>query len=71
MKMKRIWGYVSGTYTKPTNEKDEGFAEQFDIWDASNYKIITWVNSSVQQSIDVQLARYETAKEVWGHLERL
>ncbi|XP_062099980.1 uncharacterized protein LOC133805845 [Humulus lupulus] len=71
LKGKRMWGYVSGTSTKPKDDKDESFAEQFDLWDAKNSKIITWVNNSVQQSIDIQLEKYETAKEVWEHLERL
>ncbi|XP_062114577.1 uncharacterized protein LOC133825682 [Humulus lupulus] len=66
-----MWGYVSGTSTKPKNDKDESFAEQLDLWDANNSKIITWINNSVQQSIGIQLAKYETAKEVWEHLERL
>ncbi|XP_062080957.1 uncharacterized protein LOC133785757 [Humulus lupulus] len=71
LKGKRMWGYVSGTSTKPTNDKDESFAEQLDLWDANNSKIITWINNSVQQSMGIQLAKYETAKEVWEHLERL
>ena len=71
LKGKRMWGYVSGTSTKPKDDKDESFAEQLDLWDANNSKIITWINNSVQQSIGIQLAKYETAKEVWEHLERL
>ncbi|XP_062075565.1 uncharacterized protein LOC133779645 [Humulus lupulus] len=66
-----MWGYVSGTSTKPKDDKDESFTEQLDLWDANNSKIITWINNSVQQSIGIQLAKYETAKEVWEHLERL
>ncbi|XP_062093433.1 uncharacterized protein LOC133799432 [Humulus lupulus] len=71
LKGKRMWGYVSGTSTKPKNDKDDSFAEQLNLWDANNSKIITWINNSVQQSIGIQLAKYETAKEVWEHLERL
>ncbi|RHN70428.1 putative transcription factor interactor and regulator CCHC(Zn) family [Medicago truncatula] len=37
----------------------------------SNSKIITWINNSVDQSIGVQLAKYDTAKEIWDHLKRL
>ena len=66
-----MWGYVSGTSTKPKGDKDERFAEQSDLLDANNSKIITWVNNSVQQSIGFQLAKYERGKEVWEHLERL
>ncbi|XP_062103204.1 uncharacterized protein LOC133814230 [Humulus lupulus] len=71
LKGKRMWGYVSGTSTKSKDDKDESFVEQLDLWDANNSKIITWINNSVQQSIGIQLTKYETAKEVWEHLERL
>ncbi|XP_062114820.1 uncharacterized protein LOC133827805 [Humulus lupulus] len=71
LKGKLMWGYVSGTSTKPKDDKDESFPEQLVLWDANNSKIITWINNSVQQSIGIQLAKYETVKEVWEHLERL
>jgi hypothetical protein len=75
LKGKRIWGYVDGTSVKPTNnadKKDEAkYATELETWDANNSKIITWINNSVSQSIGVQLAKYDTAKEVWDHLKRL
>jgi hypothetical protein len=42
-----------------------------DTWEANNAKIITWINNSVEHSIGTQLAKYETTKEVWDHLQRL
>ncbi|XP_039127005.1 uncharacterized protein LOC120263182 [Dioscorea cayenensis subsp. rotundata] len=71
LKGKLIWGYVSGTFAKPTNVGDENYADHIDIWDACNSKNIIWINNFALQSIGIQLAKYETTKEVWDHLERL
>ncbi|KAJ6993058.1 hypothetical protein NC653_016247 [Populus alba x Populus x berolinensis] len=70
LKGKKMWGYVSGTYVIPKNI-EEGDAGLIDTWEANNAKIITWINNSVEHSIGTQLAKYETAKEVWDHLQRL
>jgi hypothetical protein len=70
LKGKNIWGYVSGTYVVPKNTK-EGDAALIDAWEANNAKIITWINNSVEHSIGTQLAKYETIKEVWDHLQKL
>jgi len=65
-----MWGYVSGAYMLPKNI-EEGDAALIDTWEANNAKIITWINNSVEHSISTQLAKYETTKEVWDHLQRL
>jgi len=65
-----MWGYVSGAYMIPKNI-EEGDVVLIDTWEANNAKIITWINNSVEHSIGTQLAKYETAKEVWDHLQRL
>ena len=70
LKGKTLWGYVSGISVQPKTT-DVNFATLIDSWDANNAKIITWINNSVEHSIGTQLAKYETAKEVWDHLQRL
>ena len=70
LKGKKMWGYVSGTFVQPKNT-DEGYATLIDAWEANNEKIITWINNSIEYSIGTQLAKYETANEVWDHLQRL
>jgi len=70
LKGKKLWGYVSGIVSKPTNDKVE-YEKLLDTWEVDNSKIITWINNSVEHSIGTQLAKYETAKEVWQHLARL
>jgi len=65
-----MWGYVSGTYVIPKNT-EKGDAVLIDTWEANNAKIITWINNYVEHSIGTQLAKYETTKKVWDHLQRL
>ncbi|XP_075475089.1 uncharacterized protein LOC142505850 [Primulina tabacum] len=66
-----MWSYVTGVRVKPTDDQTNDYAVLVDNWEADNSKIITWINNSVTHSIGVQLAKYETAKEVWDHLARL
>ncbi|XP_073036801.1 uncharacterized protein [Primulina eburnea] len=68
---KSMWNYVTGVRVKPTDDQANDYAGLVDNWEADNSKIITWINNSVTHSIGVQLAKYETAKEVWDHLARL
>lgn len=68
---KNVWGIVTGTKGRPTDDKAANYATLLDSWETDNSKIITWINNSVTQSIGTQLAKYDTAKEVWEHLERL
>ncbi|XP_031263267.1 uncharacterized protein LOC116121448 [Pistacia vera] len=70
LKVKKMWGYVSGTSVKLRNT-DECYAALIDAWEANNAKIITWINNSVEHSIGTQLAKYETTKEIWDHLQKL
>ena len=38
---KKIWGYIIDTLYKPMNWKDDKYAEQLDVWEVNNSKIIT------------------------------
>ena len=71
LKGKKLWGYVSGTFVKPRDEKAENYMKLVDVWEFDNSKIITWINNSVKHTIGMQLAKFETAKEVWDYLEKL
>jgi hypothetical protein len=63
LKSKKMRGYVSGTYVIPKNT-EEGDVVLIDTSEANNANIITWINNSVEHSIGMQLAKYETTKEV-------
>lgn len=71
LKGKRMWNYVTGVLNKPTDIKDENYVALLDAWEANNSKILTWINNSVEHSIGIQLAKYETSQQVWDHLARL
>ena len=66
LKGKKLWGYVIGTSVK-SKSTNESYAIELDTWE----EIITWINNSVEHSIGARLAKYETSKEVWDHLQRL
>ena len=48
LKGKKLWGYVSGTFVKPRDEKVENYMKLVDVWESDNSKIITWINNSVK-----------------------
>ena len=67
---KKLSGYVIGTCVKPKSI-NENYAAELDTLEANNSKIITLINNYVEHSIGACLAKYETTKEVFGHLQRL
>ncbi|KAL5835118.1 hypothetical protein ACOSQ4_014615 [Xanthoceras sorbifolium] len=68
---KNKWNYISGAYIKSIDDKVENYAQLVENWQVDNLKIIIWINNSIEHSIDTQLTKYDTAKEVWEHLSRL
>ncbi|KZV56542.1 hypothetical protein F511_16141, partial [Dorcoceras hygrometricum] len=64
---KSMWSYVTGVWVKPIDDTATDYAVLVDNWEVAN----SWINNSVTHSIGIQLAKYETAKEVWDHLARL
>ena len=61
LKGKQMWGYISGVIVAP----EAANVELMEKWDTNNSKIITWINNSVENKIGMQLAKYDTAKQVW------
>jgi len=59
-----MWGYISGTKSKPIDTKIDDYAITLEVWGVENSKIITWVNNSVTHLIGAQLTKYDTTKEV-------
>lgn len=64
-------GYVSEAKSMSIKVDNEQYEEHIDVWEVSNSKFITYINISVDNSIDMQLAKYNSAKQVWDHLEGL
>ena len=73
LKGRKLWGYISGVYVEPVKPEtiDDKYRELLEKWDTENSRIITWINNSVENKIGMQLAKYDTGKEVWDYLERL
>ena len=67
LKGKKLWGYITETYVKPKST-DKDYVAIIDTWEANNAKIISWINNYVKHSIGIQLAKFETTKEVCDHL---
>lgn len=69
---KWIWSYIDGISVKLKDKNAEvKYAKKLKIYDLSNSKILIWINNFVSQSTGMQLAKYDTAKEVWDHLKCL
>uniref|UniRef100_A0A5B7BTX9 Retrotransposon Copia-like N-terminal domain-containing protein n=1 Tax=Davidia involucrata TaxID=16924 RepID=A0A5B7BTX9_DAVIN len=68
---KNMWDYITREEAAPTDTKAANHAELQKTWNVNNAKIITWINNSVDQTIGVQLAKFNTAKQIWEYLSKL
>ena len=67
-----MWNYVDGIFVKSIDRKDEAkYAKEFETWDISNSKILTWINNYVSLSIGMKLVKYHTTKDAYDHLKCL
>ncbi|KAF3667929.1 hypothetical protein FXO37_09808 [Capsicum annuum] len=62
---KGLLGILDGSKSIPTE------AEEKEIWEANNGKIITWLVNSVSVDISMDLTSFEKASEMWSHLHTL
>ena len=77
LKGRRLWRYVTGDIVCPTAELidqlEEGtnakLIDQLEEWDSKNHQIITWFRNTSVPGIHLQFGRFDTAKEVWDHLQ--
>ncbi|CAN1766567.1 Retrovirus-related Pol polyprotein from transposon TNT 1-94 [Linum perenne] len=53
-------GYLTGAAKKPEEGKPE-----FDVWDAENSMVMTWLVNSMTTEIGTNYLGYATAKELW------
>ena len=58
-------------HSKQPKEWRKKYEEQLYIWEVNEWKIITWTNNSIENSIGTRLVNFETAKKIWDNLERL
>ncbi|GKV01836.1 hypothetical protein SLEP1_g14354 [Rubroshorea leprosula] len=55
---------------KGVEEPDDKFVDRLEEWDSKNHQNITWFLNTSTPSINLQLGRYDTAKEVWDLLAK-
>ncbi|GKV11664.1 hypothetical protein SLEP1_g22904 [Rubroshorea leprosula] len=73
LKGRKLWQYVTGDiklFEKSVEEPDDKFVDRLEEWDSKNHQIITWFRNTSTSSINLQFARYDTAKEVWDLLAK-
>lgn len=60
-----LWGYVDGTEEKP-----EG-AKELKVWNKNNAKLMSWIVSTVEPHIGINLRMHTTAASMWNYLKKL
>lgn len=62
-----LWDFVNGSSKKPSSDK----LEELKNWTSKNARVISWVLHSVEPSIAINLRAYQTAADMWSHLQRI
>lgn len=70
LQVKNVCRIVAGVKGKPLNVTAEKYATLLESQETNNSKIIIEINNSIIQSIGTQLAKYNTTKEVYNHLDK-
>lgn len=65
LRAKRKQGFVDGTLKRPVNKPEEE-----EKWDMVNSMIIGWIYSSVETKLRPSISLVESAKVMWGSLQR-
>lgn len=62
---KRKLGFVNGSVTRSTTEDTEALQ-----WDTCNILVISWLHSSVSDTIKIFILFIYSASEIWKHLDK-
>ncbi|XP_071697670.1 uncharacterized protein [Rutidosis leptorrhynchoides] len=63
---KRKLGFVTGSVIRPVNDPN-----QTEFWDTCNNMVISWIMSSVSESIVKSIMFVDTASAIWKQLEKM
>ena len=53
LKGKKMHGYIIKIYANLWMKRIKNYVEQLDVWEVSNLKIITWINNSIDNLLDI------------------
>ncbi|KAF5179486.1 hypothetical protein FRX31_030924 [Thalictrum thalictroides] len=68
---KEVWDIVTGAFPKPRDEQKPDFVKNKAKWERNTAKIITWINISVDKTIQIELSKFDTTKDCWDHLKKI
>ncbi|TXG49173.1 hypothetical protein EZV62_025048 [Acer yangbiense] len=68
VKGKELWGYIDGSIPKPEKGSD---SSQIAKWESNEAKVISWILSSVDSHIILNLRSYTCAKDMWEYLKKV
>ncbi|GAV81506.1 UBN2_3 domain-containing protein, partial [Cephalotus follicularis] len=62
---KELWGIVDGTLAEPKDAKSVGYIK----WHTQNAKVVSWMLSTMESHITVNLQPYKTRSTMWTYLK--
>ncbi|KAF7143753.1 hypothetical protein RHSIM_Rhsim05G0128700 [Rhododendron simsii] len=65
VKGKELWGHIDESIPKPTQNAEKA------KWESNDAKVITWILSSVDSKIVLNLRSYTCAKDMWAYLKKI
>ncbi|TXG68000.1 hypothetical protein EZV62_009275 [Acer yangbiense] len=65
---KELWGYIDGSIPKPEKGSD---SSQIAKWESNDAKVISWILSSIDSHIILNLQSYTCAKDMWEYLKKV
>lgn len=66
LEAKELWGYISGSDPKPTEDE-----KKISTWLTKDAKIKSWILGSVEPHLIMNLKPYSTSKEMWRYLKQV
>ncbi|XP_071728389.1 uncharacterized protein [Rutidosis leptorrhynchoides] len=67
---KDLWGHIDGSCPVPTVDGDKNKTEHAK-WEVNDAKVMTWILSSMEPNIVLNLRPFRTAAQMWEHLKKL
>ena len=63
---KELWGHISGTDPKPTEDEKKILS-----WHTKDAKVKTWILGSIEPQFFMNLKPYKMSKDMWDYLKKV